>query len=73
MVYAPEEIIKYGNELPLTLQEYETMIKAEEKGYQMDLKRANKMNEFQMNRLKEVTLMRIEAYESALIETKLVN
>lgn len=38
-VYTDEELDKFGKELPLSLEQYEKVIVAEEKGYQLEMKR----------------------------------
>ena len=72
-LYEPEEIIEYADCLWISLKEYEKQLRKEEKGFQIIAERKIKKYTNTLERYKNVTSGRIEALESALIQTKLIN
>ena len=70
-VWYDEDIAKWSSELWMSLQEYEKHLETQESGFKQYHEIKMKQNRYQMQRYKNVTCMKIEALESALIETKL--
>ena len=70
-VYSNNELKKYATELALSLQEFERELKEQQYGQEIELTKAKQQYMTRIDGVRNQAAMRIEALESALIETKL--
>jgi len=69
--YSQADLEKYRNELWISLEEFERYLKQKEFGMEIELKNTKIQYRTRVDGLRAQASMRIEALESALIETKL--
>ena len=70
-IYTQEQMEKYRNELWMSLEDFENFLSEQEFSLQIELKNAKIQYRTRVDGIRAQTSMRIEALESALIETKL--
>ena len=70
-VYSEDDMTKYAGELWLTLQEFEKELKETEYALELENKHLKASYRTRVDGIRAQTSMRIEALESALVETKL--
>lgn len=66
-----DEMKKFNNELGLSLQEFEIELRRMETGQRLEHKRMVRLYDGKMTQMQQKTSMRIEALESALLQTKI--
>lgn len=70
-VYTAEDLRNYASELWLTAEKFEEQLKQEQYGMKLELELRKEQFQTRVDGIRAATSLRIEALETALIETKL--